>query len=40
MIFQIRDKFPPFKILFLFTCPYKKGENNKFTEEQVYDKID
>lgn len=37
MIFQIRDKFPPFKILFLFTSPYEKGENNKFTEEQVYD---
>jgi hypothetical protein len=39
MIFELRDKFPPYKNLFVYSCSFERGENNEFTEENIKDML-
>lgn len=39
MIFEVRDKFSPFKHLFTYSCSFERGDNNEFSEYQVGEMI-
>lgn len=39
MIFELRDKFTPFKNIFTFSCLFDCSENNEFTKENIEDML-
>ena len=39
MIFEVKDKFSPYKTIFTYSCFFEKNANHEFTESQINEMI-